>query len=186
MSFIKRIIKVVLIPIILFMFLQCTHQEDESTDSNMLAEYPDQESWNSTLIITKDGQKVGVVEAKHFQKFNKKNKTYISEGLKVDFYNEHGRHTSVLTSQGGEMDDRKQDMVAYGNVVVVSDSGMTLYTDTLLWDNKRQKIVSEIPVIITSETDTLYGDSFISDPNLENYEITNSHGTGSELFRKSP
>jgi len=176
--------KVLLLLVLFFAVIQCGQREDETTGSNTVAEFPDQESWNSTLIITKEGQKVGVVEAKHFQKYNKKNKTYISEGLKVDFFNDLGQHTSVLTSIGGEVDDGKQDMIAYGNVIVVSDSGMTLYTDTLMWDNKRQKIISEIPVKITSETDTLYGDSFISDPNLENYEITNSHGTGSELIRK--
>ncbi len=176
--------KVILTTALLFLIIHCTHKEDDSTGSNTVADFPDQESWNSTLIITKDGQKVGVVEAKHFKKYNKKNKTYISEGLKVDFFNELGQHTSVLTSTGGEVDDRMQDMIAYGNVIVVSDSGMTLYTDTLMWDNKRQKIISEIPVKITSDTDTLFGDSFISDPNLENYEITNSHGTGSELIGK--
>ena len=77
-----------------------------------------------------------------------------------------------------------KDMVAYGNVVVVSDSGVTLYTDTLYWDNGNQKIISKIPVMIISENDSLYGDTFISDPSLENYEITNSHGSGAEIFRK--
>ncbi len=177
-------IKVIIFVVLSLALVQCIPREEESADSNTVVEYPDQESWNSTLIITKDGQKVGIVDAKHFKKFTKKNKTYISEGLKVDFFNELGEHTSILTSAGGEVDDRKQDMIAYGNVIVVSDSGMTLFTDTLIWDNKRQKIISEIPVKITSESDTLYGDSFISDPNLENYEITNSHGTGSELIRK--
>ena len=96
----------------------------------------------------------------------------------------NGQHTSVLTSEGGEVNDIEQNMTAYGNVVVVSDSGVTLYTDTLYWDNENQKIKSEIPVMIISENDTLYGDTFISDPSLENYEITNSHGTGAGLFRK--
>ncbi|KAA3617266.1 MAG: LPS export ABC transporter periplasmic protein LptC [Calditrichaeota bacterium] len=177
-------IKLIFIIILLFTLFNCAQREEETTGSSTVTEFPDQESWNSTLFITNDGQKVGIVEAKHFQKFSKKKKTYISEGLKVDFFNNEGQHTSVLTSIGGEVDDQKQDMIAYGNVIVVSDSGMTLYTDTLMWDNKRQKIISLIPVKITSDTDTLYGDSFISDPSLENYEITNSHGTGSELIGK--
>ena len=184
MGRIKKMLKVVLFTVLFFVVLHCSQQDEESTGSYTVAEYPDQESWNSTLIITRDGKKVGVVEAKHFKKFNKKNKTYISDGLKVDFFDEQGNHTSVLTSAGGEMDDRKHDMIAYGNVVVVSNNGTTLYTDTLMWDNMSQKIISKIPVKITSETDTLYGDSFKSDPNLENYEITNSHGTGSALIRK--
>jgi len=138
------------------------------------------------MTLTTDGKKNGIVNASHMKKYSKKNLTLIENGLTVDFFDKDGNHSSVLTSEGGRVDDTKQDMIAYGNVIVVSDSGMTLYTDTLKWDNERQKIISEIPVKITSVTDTLYGDSFISDPNLENYEITNSHGTGSELLRKKP
>ena len=75
-------------------------------------------------------------------------------------------------------------MLAYGNVVVVSDSGVTLYTDTLKWDNKEQKIYSEIPVKITTQDhDTLYGDSFKSDPNLDNYEILNPRGKSKKSLK---
>jgi LPS export ABC transporter protein LptC len=168
----------------IFVLISCFQKESETRETNSVVEYPDQESWDATLTITNDGKKVGVVQASHYKKYSKKNLTYISEGLKVDFYNEQGSHTSVLTSEGGEVNDIKQDMVAYGNVVVVSDSGVTLYTDTLYWDNQNQKILSKIPVMIISESDTLYGDTFISDPSLENYEITNSRGTGAEIFRK--
>lgn len=166
------------------LILNCTKTETEAVSTDETIDYPDQESWNTTMTISNDGNRVGVVQAGHLQKFSTKRMTFISDGLKVDFYNALGQHTSILTAEGGKVEDTEQDMIAYGNVVVVSDSGMTLYTDTLKWDNKNQKIISEIPVKITSATDTLYGDSFISDPSLENYEITNSRGTGSELFIK--
>ena len=178
------ILKSILVILAIFVLISCFRKETETQESSNVVEYPDQESWDATLTITNDGKKVGVVEASHYEKYTKKNQTYISEGLKVDFFNDQGKHTSVLTSEGGEVNEIKQDMVAYGNVVVVSDSGVTLYTDTLYWDNQNQKIISKIPVMILSENDTLYGDSFVSDPSLENYEITNSRGTGAEIFRK--
>lgn len=180
----KIILKSILSLLIFFTVLSCYQKESDTVDSNTTMDYPDQESWDATLTITNDGRKVGVVKASHYEKFSKKNKTYISEGLQADFFNEKGQHTSVLTSDGGEVNDVKQDMVAYGHVKVVSDSGVTLYSDTLHWDNAHQKIISKIPVMIVSKDDTLYGDTFISDPTLENYEITNSHGTGEEIFRK--
>lgn len=170
--------------ILLLTLVACNNKEETGAGSHSTVEFPDQESWNSTLIITRDGKKMGIVEASHFKKFNKRNISYISDGLKVDFFNENGQHTSVLESRGGEVDDNQQNMIAYGQVVVTSDSGITLYTDTLKWDNARQKIVSDIPVMIVSGTDTLFGDSFESDPSLENYQLTNSHGSGTELIRK--
>ena len=154
----------------------CSEDKNKSVSSDNNV-YPDQESWDAIILITKDGKIVGNLKAGHVQKFTQKKITLLDENLQVDFYNEMGEHTSVLTSDGGKVFDLKQDMVAYGNVVVVSDSGLTLFTDTLKWNNKEQKICSEIPVkIISQDQDTLYGDSFISDPNLINYEIVNPRG----------
>lgn len=153
----------------------CTKIEEQTAGSQK-GSYPDQESWNSTLIVSNNGRKVGVVNAEHFKKYTNKRLTELSEGLTIDFYDNNGQHTSILFANGGEVYEHKQNMKAYGNVKVVSDSGLTLYTDTLIWNNEQQKIISEIPVMLTTETDTLWGDSFVSDPNLENYTITNARG----------
>ncbi len=177
--------KKILTVIILFsaLALQCEQDPKEwplKTETNK--DYPDQETWNATSSLTRAGKKVGVIKAGIIKKYRKKAVTVLSDSIRVDFYDKEGRHTSVLTSNGGEIFDVKQDMVAYGNVVVVSDSGITLYTDTLYWDNKRQKVISKIPVIFTTLSDTLYGDSFESDPDLTNYQITNPSGrSGTKL-----
>lgn len=178
------VLKLAIILILFVSIASCSSSESGEEQVSSQSEFPDQESWNSIVTLTKNGQKVSVIQASHYKKFSNKNIAFISEGLKADFYNEYGQHTSVLTSMGGEVNDVVQDMIAYGNVVVISDSGTTLHSDTLKWDNERQKIISEIPVMITSGLDTLFGDTFISDPNLENYEITNSHGSGTQLLRK--
>ena len=58
------------------------------------------------------------------------------------------------------------------NVVVESDSGVTLYTDTLNWDNKKELIFTTDSVMITTGTnDTLYGIGFESDVNMELWKI---------------
>lgn len=168
--------KLIFLILIISLIFSCSDEKNKAVSIDT-KNYPDQESWDATIFITKDGKTVGNLKAGHVQKFTKKKITLLDENLQVDFYNEMGEHTSVLTSDGGKIFDLKQDMVAYGNVVVVSDSGLTLFTDTLKWNNKEQKIYSEIPVkIISQDQDTLYGNSFISDPNLINYEIVNPRG----------
>ncbi len=145
---------------------------------------PDQESWNTTLIISYDGRKTGVLKAAHVLKFLKRKKTYIRDSLSVDFFDDLGRHTSRLTALGGEVHDNSQDMIAYGRVVVVSDSGLTLKTDTLKWDNRKKEIVSHTPVMFITQYDTLYGDRFVSDARLENYTISNASGVSHRNFEK--
>ena len=61
-------------------------------------------------------------------------------------------------------------------------NGSQLYSQELLWDNKEEKIISQVPVKITTVSDTLYGDTFKSDPDLINYEITNARGTSQKTI----
>lgn len=166
-----------LLILLLFITFGCISSDQEAALPNSTEDYPDQESWDATILITKEANTIGYLKAGKIEKYSKKNITLLKENIKIDFYNNEGEHTSVLTSEGGKVFDINQDMVAYGNVVVISDSGMTLYTDTLRWENKKQKIISEVPIMITTEEgDTLYGDSFISDPNLRNREVINPRG----------
>ncbi len=175
---------------ILFVFIfafalsvSCSSEREDETAVTDSGTYPDQESWKAVMRVTKDGRTTGLINAGHIQKFSVKKITLMEDSLKVDFFDAEGNHTSVLTSQGGKILDDRQDMTAYGNVIVVSDSGLTLFTDTLRWNNKDQKIYSDIPVkFISDEGDTLYGNSFKSDPGLVNYEIENPHGKSSKII----
>ena len=80
------------------------------------------------------------------------------------------------------MFDNTRDMVATGNVIVISRNGTHLYTEELHWENTSERIVSNVPVMITTDEDTLYGDTFTSDPDLINYEITNTRGTSKNVI----
>ena len=178
-----RFVFIFIVFILFYLQVSCSAERKQETVTETSVEYPDQESWQATIQLTKDGRIVGMLEAGHIQKFSKKNITLMKSGIKVDFYDMDGNHTSVLNSESGKVFDDRQDMLAYGNVVVVSDSGLTLFSDTLKWNNKEQKIYSDILVkIISNEADTLYGDSFISDPGLINYEIVNPRGKSSKLL----
>ena len=171
--------KIILLLFIAINVLMFSCKEKQTNDPAVTGEkqdFPDQETWNATSSLTRAGKKVGIIQAGVIKKYREKSITLLSDSIQVDFFDKYGRHTSVLTSLGGKIFDRKQDMIAYGNVIVISDSGVTLNTDTLYWDNKRQKVISRIPVIFTTFADTLHGDSFESDPDLTNYQITNPRG----------
>jgi len=156
--------------------IHCTDFEKENSNVTV-TEMPDQESWDNNIFFTRDEKRRAVLTAGYLAKYNDKKYTILKEGVRVDFYNEEGVLRSVLTSKEGKVFDDKQDMVAYGDVIVRGENGTTLYTDELYWDNREQKIISKVPVKITTLSETLYGDTFKSDPDLVDYEITNAHGT---------
>jgi LPS export ABC transporter protein LptC len=169
----------ILIGLILFGFFACTEFEERDVTENEteVEEFPDQESWNAKMHFTKDGKKRAILKAGYIAKYSKKRITLLKEKMQVDFFDGEGDHKSVLNSEEGKVFDGKQDMVAIKNVVVISDNGNHLYCEELHWKNNEQKIISNVPVMITTGDDTLYGDSMISDTDLHNYEITNAHGS---------
>lgn len=171
-------IKVILPLILLFgIFSGCTDfEEDQPTKTRQKKTLPDQESWNSTITITQNGEPVAEVWAGYIALYKDRNLAILTDSIHVDFYDENGVHNSVLTADSGIVHNRTNDLSAGGNVVVVSDSGVVLKTEQLRWDSKKQKIISEVPVRFTTQEDTLIGDSFVSDPDLKNYEIRNARG----------
>ena len=172
---------IILLFSLIFINPSCT-KFDEDEGVVPVAELPDQESWGNQIYFTREGQRRAVLTAGYIAKYHKKRYTLLKEGVKVNFYGETGEQTSVLTSDEGKVFDNKQDMVAFGNVVVKSKNGTILYSEELYWKNKAGKIVSEVPVKITTDTDIIYGDTFKSDPDLVDYEITNAHGTSEQTI----
>lgn len=132
---------------------------------------PDQELWGSTVILSVRGQNRAKVWAAHILKFEDKHIIQMDGNIKVDFYNESGHHVSVLTAQGGEVDESTQDLQARGTVVVVSDEGARLETERLRWHNETQKILSDTLVTIIREGERVEGIGFESDADLEHWEI---------------
>ena len=181
---IKNFITIILIWLsALSIIINCQKKSDETIANNTEIEYPDQEGWNSTVTSSKNGIVTAIIRYGHMQRFKKRKVVNLDNGITVDFFNEMGEHTSKLTSEKGKMDEATNNIEAFGNVVVVSDTGITLKTEKLRWDNSIEKIVSnDFVTIITADQDTFYGNGFESDQNLENWHITSFSGKSSRGF----
>ena len=86
------------------------------------AALPSQESWNTTVTFTDSGIVKAILKAGHIAAFETSKQTQLDSGVHVDFFDEHGVHSSVLTSRTGKVDENTNNLEAIGNVVVVSDS----------------------------------------------------------------
>jgi len=138
---------------------------------------PDAESWNATITLTNNGSKRAIIKSGHLEKYQQRQYILLDQNVDADFFNENEIYTSNLKSKIAEIDESKDFLIAMGNVVVVSDSGVTLYTDTLSWDNVDEKVFTDDSVVfITEQNDTLYGIGFKSDIELNNWEIMQPTG----------
>jgi len=134
-------------------------------------EIPAQESWNSTVIFSDSGRTVAILHAGHILMFTKSHKTLLDDNIKIDFYNERQLKTTTLTAKRGRVNDLTKDLFAIDSVVAVSDSGVVLRTEKLMWNNETRKIMSDKFVTITSPKEKIEGYGFQSDQNLSNYTI---------------
>ena len=138
---------------------------------------PDAESWNATITLTNNGSRRAIIKSGHLEKYQQRQYILLDQNVDADFFNENEIYTSNLKSEIAEIDESKDFLIAMGNVVVVSDSGVTLYTDTLSWDNVDEKVFTDDSVVfITEQNDTLYGIGFKSDIELNNWEIMQPTG----------
>ncbi len=132
---------------------------------------PQQESWNSTIVVSDSGRITAIILAGYIRVFESDRKTHMSQGVRVRFFNPHGFQTSVLTSEEGNVDESTNNLEARKNVVVVSSDSSRMTTEQLFWDNQRQLIYTPAYVQITTEEDRLQGQGFESDQSLKNYRI---------------
>jgi LPS export ABC transporter protein LptC len=156
---------------LILLFMGCEEKVRPSVVPLSQTEIPAQESWNSTIRFTDSSRIKAVLWAGHIAVYSDRKETLLGDSVHVDFFNENQEHTSILTARRGKVHDQTEDFEAHENVVVVSDSGTTLRTDSLYWDNAQRKIHTEAFVDIVSPTEHIMGHGMVSDQNLKNYKI---------------
>ncbi|MCX6134093.1 MAG: LPS export ABC transporter periplasmic protein LptC [Ignavibacteriales bacterium] len=132
---------------------------------------PQQESWNSTIVVSDSGHIQARILAGYIQKYDGPQETQMSDGITVFFYNDVGKQTSVMTARTGKVNEQTYSIEAEGDVLVVSDDSTKLRTERLFWDNKHKLVHTNDYVSVTSPRENVQGRGFESDQRLRNYRI---------------
>ena len=132
---------------------------------------PQQESWNSTIIVSDSGRISAIIVAGFIRVSDLSQQTQMSQGVKVRFFSREGKQTSILTSDEGSVDETTNNLEARKNVVVVSSDSSRMTTEQLFWDNQRQLIYTPEYVQIKTVKERMQGHGFESDQSLKNYRV---------------
>ncbi len=177
--FFKILLAIVLSPLI---FSGCEEKIKPSvTSTKFIGNPPSQESWNSRITFTQAGKLVAIVTAGHLKVYDDTKQTHLDEKIKVEFYNESGKQTTILTAEQGIVNDLTRDLEAIGNVIVISEDGTILRTEHLSWINSTQKIHTDAYVEIDSPKEKIRGHGLRSDQHLKNYEILKVTGQSAKI-----
>ena len=161
--------------IVLIAFCGCSREESSGIGRAGQKKVPDQEMWNFRVKATNQGQLNAIIQAGYMQRFEDQALAMFKDGVEIDFYQD-GEHTSRLTSDSGRFHESNMNVRALGHVEVHSDSGISLYTQELVYDQQADRIYSNVDVKVTTlDGDTLSGKGFESDAQLQRWQIINPH-----------
>lgn len=96
--------------------------------------------------------------------------------LRVTFFDEQGKQTSVLTAQHGVYSMGNGSLDARGNVVVESTDGKRLVTPHLIYDKGAMQVRSDTSFTYTSPTESMTGKGFESDLEFRNVTVIEPRG----------
>ena len=163
-----------LIFISVFFSISCS--KNDFTD-NFEKDIHDQLSTNVEITLTKKGNVTAKIKSEVLKKNNQSLQLELFDNVNVDLFDENFKQKSLIKSQSAMVNEKENKIKAYGSVVVISDDGKILMTDSLTWDNNSDKIYTDANLeLITSDSDTLYGTGFKSNIDLTNWNILQPRG----------
>jgi LPS export ABC transporter protein LptC len=115
-------------------------------------------------------------ELKQFESEPGKTLIEFPSGVNMIFYDSTGSVISTMKANYSIYFEQKGIWEARYNVEVVNQKGEKLNTEYLVWNQKEEKITSDQFVKMTTQDGIFYGDGFVSDQNLNHYEVFNGRG----------
>lgn len=165
-----------LLLILLLLTFSCSEEKKEVKTLfaiDDIKDSPDQISYDFSVYFMDSSLVKAFLKADRARIYDKQKETKLDSHVVVDFYSkENGKKVSNLIADSVTIDDATKDMIAMGNVEVVSDSTKTkINTSMLKWHNDTRKLTSDQYVKIISPEQEIEGIGFESDETLKNYTI---------------
>ncbi len=162
-------------PIIILLVTAACGDWSETTEPVYPQERPNQEGWNSKAVLSTDGIISSEIDYNHMMRWDKRQLTTFNQGVIMNFYDK-GEHSGRLTADSGAVYASTKNVVAIGRVVIVSDSGLSMRTEKVEWNEQKQRLFADGRVTLTTQEDTLYGVEFESDRSLANWKMRSASG----------
>jgi LPS export ABC transporter protein LptC len=138
--------------------------------SGTTGEIPDSEVDDFSVTETDSGRTQWILFSKHAATYQARD-LVLARSLRIDFFDDKGVKSSELVAREGELYQRTRDMIARGNVVLLTTEGWRMSTEEMHFLNSHRRITSDKLVRVEKEGTILEGVGFESDPNLEHFEF---------------
>ena len=121
------------------------------------------------FVEDKHGQKTWELEAKSVQQYQEQN-IMVLEDVKVTFYAKEGR-IFYLTGEQGKVYQDSKDVELMGNVVLTSNDGYQLKTQTVSYRHSQKIVSTSDPVEIEGEEIQLTGKGMLVNMDTKTFKV---------------
>ena len=123
---------------LMLFFVSCSKNE---VINNVEKDVHDQLSTNVEITLTKKGNITAKIKSEILKKNNQSLQLELYDNVNVDLFDENFQHKSLIKSQSAMVNEKENRIKAYGSVIVISNDGKILMTDSLTWDNNSIKFI---------------------------------------------
>ena len=163
--------RVFAVAVMLLLAVACSSKKQPPVAAHSpLADSADQVMYGASFVLTDNGISRAQMQGDTLY-FFEDNSRIESENPHITFFTATGAKDAVLTSRHGTSNTRTNNMVARGNVVVVTEDGRRLTTEELIYNQQKNEISSDSAFVLTEPDRRLEGIGFRSDPNMKNIQI---------------
>lgn len=153
----------------------CSHDEEWVAETEVeVGELPVTRYHDSTMLEMFEGSRLSW--RMHTVSLEKWQGSDVVKAKPVDLVVNDSLGTPALwvEADSGTVDEQVTFLTARGNVHVRSAKGVQVWTDSLRWNKQSDQVSTEAKVrVVSEEGDELSGRGFISDANLDNWQILN-------------
>jgi LPS export ABC transporter protein LptC len=146
----------------------CSKQPQQKNDESA-SSLPEQALERFSVTETREGNRHWTLDASAAQIMEEQKKVFM-QSPRVKFF-ENGEQTSTLIAERGRIDLTTYDVWGEGKCIVTTSRGDRLETSDLHYRSDVQKIVTDAPVKLERERETVEGIGFEATPDLETITI---------------
>jgi LPS export ABC transporter protein LptC len=160
------------------LFTSCTNDLEKIKKVTMRNNDPEERTTELYLIQTDGGKATIRLYAKTAESFSTPDKIVVfNNGLKVEFYNNKGKLSSILTAKYGKINESQGTMEVLDSVRVFNPlKDQRMETEALYWDKKDSLITTDKLVSIKTPTALIYGEGLKMKQDFSYYEFIKPQG----------
>ena len=160
------------------LFLACENDIEKVKLIADIEKLPSEYLKDATIYYSDSAKITAKLTAKKIDHYTgKRSFTVMPKGINVIFYNSAEQPETKMKADYAIKYDDLDVVEAKRNVVVVNEKGETLNTEHLIWDQKKDRIFTDMFVKITTKKEILMGDGLESNQNFSKYKILKLRGT---------